>query len=151
MNRIDSVKTSLISTKPIFFTGVDLTQQYTTQCVVIAGNRGANDRIVWEVEVMRSEVIAIQSRRYWIRHLLLSVLVVLLGLLIVFVPCFCFLVPLYRHRMAMWTRFGWMIARYNFDDVETMHLLGEKPQLDLTAVSKRFEFEDEMWSLFLVF
>ena len=41
--RIDSMKTSLISTKPIFFTGVDLSQKYTTQCVVIAGNRGFID------------------------------------------------------------------------------------------------------------
>ncbi|KAK8800033.1 hypothetical protein WA588_002851 [Blastocystis sp. NMH] len=67
MIRIDSMKTSLISTKPIFFTGVDLSQKYTTQCVVIAGNR----------EVMRTELVPIQSKRYWTRRFLLSVLAIL--------------------------------------------------------------------------
>ena len=45
VHRIESVKTSLISTTPIFFTGVDLTQHYSTQCVAIAGNRGGSGRV----------------------------------------------------------------------------------------------------------
>lgn len=59
---IDSVRTSLVSRKPVIFKGTDPSKKYFTQCAIISERKGSVEVLKLDSEIIRTEITTIQMK-----------------------------------------------------------------------------------------